>query len=232
MTMVLRVRSVRAVTPAARLLRLSLDDLGLVYRPGQALCLGRPGQPTRRPYAIANAPEEARASGYLEFLLGTRSDGRLGRHLSGLRRGIRLEASGPVGSSLLPRRLTTRHLVLVAGGTGIAPLRAIWRYALASGYRGRITVVYSARTPRHFAYLRELRRLVRENRVRLYATATRAAPRGWRGARGRLTQDQLRALVRDRSAWCVVCGPPGFVRDVVAHLRRLGIPRRQIRTGG
>ncbi len=211
-------------------MRLGLDGLRLGYRPGQALWLGRHGQPAAKPYAIANAPEEAAARGYLEFLLGTGPDGRLGPHLSGLRPGMRVAARGPVGSLAAPARLSAPHLLLVAGGTGIAPLRAIVQHALRTGYRGQITVVYSARTPRHFAYLRELRRLARLERLRLYTTVTREAPRGWRGGRGRLSLDRLRGLVQGPRPLCFVCGPPAFVRAMRDLLQRAGIPPRRIRT--
>ncbi len=232
MTLVLRVQRVTSATPSARLVRLSLDGAAFPYRAGQSVWLGRPGGEARKPYSIAIAPAQARARGYLEFLLKTKAGGRLGGPLSGLRRGALVEACGPVGALAAPARLTAPHLFLVAGGTGIAPLRAILQHALDTGYRGRVTVVYSARTPRHFAYLDELQRLARRGRIRLVLTATRAAPRTWRGERGRLTLDRLRALLDGRRVLCFVCGPRGFVRSVADRLARAGVPRHRIRTEG
>jgi ferredoxin-NADP reductase len=136
---------------------------------------------------------------------------------------------GPIGAFVLPDRLAAPHLLFIAGGAGIAPLRAMLWQALAQRARRRVTVVYSARSPRHFAYLAELRRLARARRITLVLLATREARAGWRGRRGRLDAAFLRSLVRSSSTWCFLCGPPGLVAGAASELRRLGIPARRIR---
>ena len=71
------------------------------------------------------------------------------------------------------------------------------RQAVETGLPGRLHLLYSARTPADFAYLPELRRLQRSGRLELALNTTREIPRGWRGERGRITQDQLSQLVED-----------------------------------
>jgi len=187
------------------------------------------GQAARKPYSIALAPAQARERGYLEFLIKTDGETPEGRELAALRRGARVEAHGPIGAFVLPDRPVEHHLLFIAGGAGIAPLRAMLWQVLARRSRLRVTVVYSARSPRHFAYLAELRRLATARRIELVLRATRRAPAGWRGDRGRPDTSLLRALIQSPATLCFLCGPPGLVAGAASRLRRIGIAAKRIR---
>ncbi len=227
----LRVRSLSRATPTSRIVRLDLRRVPFAYRAGQAVSLGLPGHDRRKPYSIAVAPEEAHARGCLEFLIKTTPEGRFGPQLAGLRPGSRVEVGAPFGSLVFPADAPREGRILfVAGGAGIAPLRALLHHALARGYRGRITVVYSARTPRHFAYAAELRRLAARKRIALCLTVSREAGARWAGRRGRIDEALLAPHVSAPATLCFVCGPTGLVAEVSSMLRRLGVPRRRIRT--
>jgi ferredoxin-NADP reductase len=210
-------------------IRLALGGVPFAYRAGQAVMLGVPGRPERKPYSLASAPEDARARGYLEFLVKTDGESGIGAELVALRRGARVVVEGPIGAFRFPARQRARRLLFVAGGTGIAPLRAMLHHALHEGYGGRIGLLYSARSPEHFAFAAELRRLARRRQIVLRMTATRSAPRGWRGERGRIVQRHLKSLVTDSSTLCFVCGPSALVAAVPRRLRRLGVAPRLIR---
>ena len=136
---------------------------------------------------------------------------------------------GPVGSFVFPARPHERHLLFVAGGTGIAPLRAMIRHALQAKHPGTLHLLYSARTPLDFAYLTELKRDARLGRLELVLTATREMPGGWRGERGRITSERLARLVETPETLCFVCGPVAMVDDVPRMLMALGIDRKRIR---
>jgi ferredoxin-NADP reductase len=94
---------------------------------------------------------------------------------------------------------------------------------------GNIRLLYSARTPGDFAYLPELRAMVRRGEIDLWLTATRQMTPRWRGARGRIVQAQLSPLVEDPATLCFVCGPTPMVADVPLILQGLGIDRSRIR---
>ena len=219
--------SIRRATPATRIVRLALEGARFPYTAGQAALLGAPGDPARYPYSIASAPEETEAHGWLEFLLKVEPDA-WGAHLAALRRGSRLVVEGPVGGFVFPPRPEERHFLFVAGGTGIAPLRSMICHAYQAGQRGRLHLLYSARTPRDFAYLAELRRYAREGRLELALTATREAD-GWRGEQGRITPARLAPLIETPETLCFVCGPAAMVDEVPRMLLDLGIERRRIR---
>jgi ferredoxin-NADP reductase len=186
------------------------------------------GQPERVPYSIASAPQETREHGALEFLLKRERDA-WGSHLAGLRTGAKVALQGPFGSFVFPDGPQERQFLFVAGGTGIAPLRSMICHALRACPDGRLHLLYSARTPLDFAYLRELRRFSREGRLELALTATREVPARWHGERGRITLDRLARLVETPETLCFVCGPAAMVEEVPRMLLTLGIGRERIR---
>ena len=227
--LVLRVSSVRKATPSSTIVSVGLDGAVFPYRAGPLASIGPPGGETRIPYSIASAPEETAADSTLQFLIKLDNHRRWGDRFEPLRRGTLLSVYGPTGTFVFPDEPLEQRFLFIAGGTGIAPLRSMIRHAILTGRAGRISLLYSARTPADFAYLAELRRMDREGQLHLSTTATREIPVRWRGARGRIVADQLAPLVEDPSTLCFVCGPAAMVSDVPPMLEALGIDRTRIR---
>jgi NAD(P)H-flavin reductase len=223
----LPIREVLPATPRARIVRLDLDGHTFDYAPGQAVLIAAHGHEKRRPYSIAAAPEDAKRDGWLELLVGVNAEGAAGPHLT-LEPGQLVDVDGPLGSFVFPPDPAETRFVLIAGGTGIAPLRAMLRRALHLPHRN-IGLFYSARTPDEFAFEGELRALAQAGEIELRQTATRAAGEGWSGARGRLDREALAELVHDPATLCFVCGPPALVDEIPKILADLGIPRERIR---
>jgi ferredoxin-NADP reductase len=223
----LPIRDVQVATPRARIVRLDLDGRTFDYDAGQAVLVAKHGHATRKPYSIASAPEDARRDRLLELLVGVEADGSAGDHLP-LDSGAAIDVEGPVGSFTFPAAPKERRFIFIAGGTGIAPLRAMLRHALLLPHRD-IGLFYSARTPQEFAFEREFRELAAGGDIELRQTVTRASEVEWTGARGRLTRAALEELVHDPATLCFICGPPALVSEMPAILKDLGIPRERIR---
>ena len=224
----LTVAAIRRATPLSRLVRLTLDQR-FDYEPGQSALIGLHGQPDRRHYSLATPPETAARDGALEFLVRTERDGAIGPHLDGIQRGARIDVEGPAGRFVLPSSFSERHCLFVAGGTGIAPIRAMLLRAAATPALA-LCLAYSARTSREFAFLPELNAMRRDGRLNMLLTATRDAPASWKYDRGRLNQGRLAALIATPETLCFVCGPPALVEDVPQALMKLGIDEGRIRT--
>jgi ferredoxin-NADP reductase len=222
------VRDIVRETPRAIVMRLDAADRRLAFSAGQAAMVGLAGRAWRKPYSIASSPEELQEDGALEFLIEVGPDGEARPNLDGVGPGSRVAVQGPVGGFVLPRRLP-RELLFVAGGTGIAPLRAMIASALARPKPPSIALIYSARTPGEFAFIGELRRLSRTGRIRLCMTVTREADTAWRGRRGRIQQAWVSAFARHRDPLCFVCGPEPFVMGLMGMLREAGVPGGRIR---
>lgn len=229
MPLTLPIRDVVPATPRSRIVRLDLEGQPFSYEPGQALLIADHGFARRKPYSIAAAPKDAARDGALELLIGVDADGSAGPHLT-LTPGQRVEVDGPIGRFTFPAEPAADSFVFIAGGTGIAPLRAMLHHALETTHR-RIGLFYSARTPGDFAYEDEWRRLAANGRIEFRQTVTRdeTSSSEWSGERGRIGRDALASLVHDPATLCFVCGPPALVNDVPRLLDELGVPRGQIR---
>ena len=221
----LPIREVLEATPRARIVRLDLGDRAFDYDAGQAVLIAPHGDPRRVPYSIASAPEDARRDRMLELLVGADpSESPCFVPIVG----ALVDVEGPLGAFTFPALPEVRRFLFIAGGTGIAPLRAMLRHALAASYDS-IGVFYSARTPDDFAYAAELRALAEAGRIELRQTITRSTTADWTGVRGRLTRDTLADLVHDTATLCFVCGPPSLVDEVPRLLEGMGIERTRIR---
>jgi ferredoxin-NADP reductase len=215
-------------TPRSMLVRLTLDG-EFRFLAGQAALVGTHGQPIRRPYSIAVGPDEAARDRSLEFLIGFGPDGGAWPHLPDLSPGTRVDIEGPLGSFVFPESPGDTDFLFVAGGTGIAPLRAMWHQALAGDPSWRIGVVYSARTPDEFAFDDELSALSAVGRLTYVRTATRHSGGSWDGGSGRIDRARLEAAIVSAQTLCFVCGPEPLVHDVPGMLREIGISPERIR---
>ena len=228
MRLTLPIREVIRATPRAAIVRLDLDGGRLDYAAGQAVLVGSHGGDVQRPYSISSAPEETAATGTIELLVGVGADGVAGPHLP-LTPGALADVEGPLGTFTFPADPIERRFVFVAGGTGIAPLRAMLRHALAIPH-GTVGLFYSARTPDDFAYEAELRALAARGDIELRQTITRGGDADWHGLRGRIDRAALAPFVHDPATLCFVCGPRALVEEVPKLLTELGIARERIRT--
>jgi ferredoxin-NADP reductase len=225
MLLTLPIRTLVSMTPRALVVRLDLRGAPFPYQAGQAVQVGRPGAADRRPYSLATAPWEAADRGELELLMG--HDGAENGsvpHMGRLAPGDRLEVEGPAGSFALPERTDARRFLFVAGGTGIAPLRAMLHDAMRRFAGAHLGLVYSARTADDFAYGGELRALAAAGRMTLWQTVTRDPGENWDGAQGRIARAHLAAMVHDPATLCFLCGPHTLVREASSVLAELGVP--------
>ena len=214
-------------TPTTRRIRVALDGISFSYRAGQAASLAAgAGIPT--PYSIASSPSETARLGWLEFLIKVDGSNRFGAIVTGLQANAVLDLTGPAGGFTLDCVADGRPILLIAGGTGIAPMRSIIREAIDSGREGALSLVYSSRTPEEFAYLRELKDLAAEGRLNLTLTLTGDA-QDWMHARGRTGITHLAELVMPETT-AFVCGPPAMVAELPAALTSLGISRDRVVT--
>ena len=221
----------RKATPTTRVIQVGLGGQPFEYTAGQAAWLGSGDKCELTPYSIASAPEDTARHGWLEFLVKVDGSTRFGACVSDLRRGAPITVTGPAGSFVFPAQTVQRNFLFVGGGTGIAPLRSMIHHAIEQPVPGRFALLYSARVPAEFAFVKEFRALARQKKLELALTLTGNAER-WRHGRGRANAELLRPLLGDMPPLCFLCGPTAMVSEVAATLEALGVPPDGIKTEG
>ena len=222
--LVARIASVKPATPSTRIVSVDLGTQRFVFEAGQAALIGLANRAERVPYSIASAPIDTAATRLLDFLIKIEPSGRWGHQFDTLDAGAALGVQGPFGLFTLPSQPPEERFLFIAGGTGIAPIRAMIRQALLAGPTRPMRLLYSAKTTDDFAYLDELSEMSTRDGLELLLHVTRNAP----GA-GRIGRAQLAPLVDGAPSLCFVCGPASMVDDVPKMLVELGIDRHRIR---
>jgi NAD(P)H-flavin reductase/hemoglobin-like flavoprotein len=195
------------------------------FQPGQYATIEtdhRPGE--WRHYSIANAP---RADGSLEFHIRARGGGWLSSAL--VRRlgvGDRLRLSSPMGSMTLDPA-SGREVVCVAGGTGLAPMKALVEELTRRNSTQWVHVFVGARDRDDLYDLPALQRLSVRYPWLSLVPACSSDP-GYAGERGRINE-----VLERYGPWqehdFFVCGPTAMVRATLETLEKLSVPAGRIR---
>jgi predicted ferric reductase len=215
---------VERVTPEARstvsihLCGRALRDLEA--RPGQFFLwrfLTRDGWWQAHPFSLSAAASPR------ELRITVKDVGDHTRALQHLKPGTQVFAEGPYGTFTAERRRRPRVL-LIAGGIGITPLRALLD-ELGGDARG-VTLVYRVIGHEDVAFARELDRLATDGKLELHILSGSDIGDDQTDQLGVPALARLVPDLRRRDVF--VCGPPGLIDAVCPRLRRLGVPRRQI----
>jgi ferredoxin-NADP reductase len=215
-------------TPRVRTLVLSLPGWP-GHRAGQHLDVrltAEDGYRAERSYSVASAPGEGVA-----ITVERLDDGEVSPYLtSEVRAGDSFEVRGPIGGYFIWEPSVGGPLTLLAGGSGVVPLRAMLRYRASSGSLVPVRLLYSARSWDDVIYRAELAAFTDGVDVRY--TLTRKQPQGWTGYARRVDEQMLAEVAwpADRSPLAYVCGPTSFVEAASAALVRLGYPAQRVRT--
>jgi ferredoxin-NADP reductase len=215
-------------TPRVRTIVLDVPDWP-GHRAGQHLDVrltAEDGYRAEREYSIASAPGEPVA-----ITVERLEDGEVSPYLTEeLRAGDGLEMRGPIGGYFVWDGDDGAPLLLLAGGSGVVPLRAMLRHRQRSGTQLPARLLYSARTLDDVIYRRELD--VVGDGVQVVYTLTREQPPGWSGYARRVDTELLTEV-----AWspedeprAFVCGPTSFVETVARSLVELGYPPARVKT--
>jgi len=186
------------------------------------------GYQAERSYSIASAPNGTR----LDLTVVRIADGEVSPYLADeLKPGDRIELRGPVGGYFVWEPPQGGPLLLVAGGSGIAPLMAMIRLRAAAGSDVDTRLLFSSRGWDDIIYRDELERL-NGNGLTVVHTLTSSQPPDWTGY-ARLVDAEMLAEVGPSPAErprVYVCGPTPFAEAVTEALVHLGHDPQGIKT--
>jgi len=184
------------------------------------------GYSAERSYSIASAPGEPPA-----VTVERLENGEVSPYLTDeLRAGDQLELRGPIGGYFVWEPADDSPLMLIAGGSGVVPLRSMLRHRLRTGSDVPARLLYSSRTLPDVIYRGELDHY--GDGARVIYTLTRSQPPGWTGYSGRVNAATLAetAWPASQHPLAFVCGPTRFVETVAENLIALGYPPDRVKT--
>ena len=219
-------RVVEGVTETARTKSIALDAADwpghLAGQHVDVRLTAEDGYQAQRSYSIASAPEDE----HLVITVQRLDDGEVSPYLTEtLVPGDELELRGPIGGYFVWQEALGGPVLLVAGGSGVVPLRAILRHHRATASEIPARLLYSARTSGDLIYRDELAH------YDTVVTLTNEEPQEWSGRTGRIDSAFL-----TETAWppaerplVYICGPTGFVEAIADGLVTLGHDPSRIR---
>lgn len=217
-----RVTGIEDVAPDVRRLWLRLPaGTRLAFLAGQYLdILLRGGR--RRSFSLANAPhDDERLELHVRHLPGGAFSGHV---FEGMREGALLRFEGPLGNFYL-RDESPRPMIMVAGGTGFAPIKGIIEHALHTGVTRPVHLYRGARA-RQDLYLDALPQRWAAEHDHVHYTPVLSEPQAaddWQGATG-FVHEQVLADHPDLSGFDVyMSGPPPMIEAAKRDFARAGL---------
>jgi glycine betaine catabolism B len=200
------------------------------FKTGQFITTYFPDTPGyKRAYSLSSC---ALDRGFFEVTV--KRDGKMGtRMVDWVKPGDKLGVLPPTGR-FLPVYEPNKHLICIAGGSGVTPFRGFVREATRRKLETKITVLYSVRTTNDIIFNEEFRQLEQENpNFNFYVTCTRLVPEDpWTGRRGRINAEWVKEHVHDLpNTVFYACGPNELVEATEALvLEELKVPKEQMKT--
>jgi ferredoxin-NADP reductase/ferredoxin len=201
----------------------------LRYRAGQYANLRFAGLDRPRSYSFASAPAPDGPTELRFFIRRAPGGGFTEWLFAEDRTGAVLQISSALGAFGLED--TTAPMLLVAGGSGLAPILALLEAALAQSVVRDAFVFFGARTREDLYCASELEALRAAWRGRFEFTAALSAEpdqSDWAGRRGPITEFLSEAPTDFTQAEAYLCGPPPMVDAALARVLELGVERRRV----
>jgi len=211
--------TVSRVTPlgdAAWELVLDLPAGAPAFLPGQYVNIDVPGTDQHRAYSFSSAPGDSRAS----FLIKRVPDGLMSSWLAGARAGESLRLAGPLGSFYL--RAADRPLLLLAGGTGLAPFLSMLEVLARRDPSQRVHLIYGVTRDQDLVLLERLEDFAQRMPGFSFTTCV-ADPASRHERLGYVTQHMAEDALHGGDVDVYLCGPPPMVDAVQKHFKAAGI---------
>lgn len=192
------------------------------FRPGQFVMLEVPGF-GEVPISISSSSNNTE---YIELCV--RKAGRTTSVLHQAQKGAKLGIRGPFGTSFPMEEMMGSSILLVAGGLGLAPLRApvYWVTEHRDKYKD-VHVLYGAKDPEQMLFTYQYDEWKKVNNINLL-TIVEKQGKGWNGRTGLITELFKEVSIKPDNTYAIVCGPPVMFNFVCNYLDGLGIPMNRM----
>ena len=196
------------------------------FIPGQYVMFGfLDGEESSRSkaYSISSSPLH---QGYVEVTV--KREGPFSSRITKLKVGDKVKIRGPIGHFVFKEEYK-QDIIMIAGGTGIAPFRSMLQYIKEKGLPNKVTLLYGTKIPEDIIYKDELQTYNRN--ITVAVTLSRVQEHhDWHGRKGRITGEMVQEYVDDfKNTLFYICGPDAMVHDMMKALREKGAGIRQIK---
>jgi benzoate/toluate 1,2-dioxygenase reductase subunit len=191
-------------------------DQAPVFLPGQYVNIGVPGSGQTRAYSFSSPPGALHASFLIKHVPGGLMSGWLER----AQPGETVTMTGPLGSFYL--RDVARPLLLLAGGTGLAPFLSMLEVLVARGETRPIHLIYGVTRDQDLVMVDTLEAFAQRLPAFTYLTCV-ADPQTTHPQKGYVTQHMASDVLHDGAVDVYLCGPPPMVDAVRQHFKRQGV---------
>jgi len=183
------------------------------------------GYRAQRSYSIASAPAE---TGHIEVAIEKLDDGEVSPFFHDVVEvGDEIELSEPIGGHFVWRPEDGGPVLLIGGGSGIAPFMSMARQRALSGSPAAMLLLFSGRTRDDLLFSDELATLrARGDGFDVISTLTREAQPPPGVLRGRIDGAAIEAALarlREKPRRVYVCGSNPFVENATGHAIDAGV---------
>ncbi|MBI4090765.1 MAG: FAD-dependent oxidoreductase [Candidatus Komeilibacteria bacterium] len=195
-------------------------ETSVSFKTGQAMRWNLPGLKIGRLFSVACAGGENMHE--LRFTIRIFEDGKFTSHLRGLKVGDSIELSGPYGNFIFED--TRMHDVgLIAGGSGISVLRAIYCNVLEKDTKHKVHLVFSVLNIDEVIYKDELAELAKKYPNFTYTIVVTKPHPSWQGHTGFVTKGIFDQEFKDYKEEFYICGPQAFIDCSEGLLHEAGV---------
>jgi benzoate/toluate 1,2-dioxygenase reductase subunit len=212
------VVSVVPVSDSTFVLTLELDTPASIdFLPGQYVNLEVPGTSQHRAYSFSSAPGARQATFLIRNIPGGVMSGWLDQTAAP---GARIGLVGPYGSFFL--RQTRRPVVMLAGGTGLAPLLSMLEALAEQGVQHSVHLIYGVTRDGDLVEIPRLERLSRRLPTLTWSTCV-ADPQSAHPLKGYVTEHLAEHHLNAGDCDVYLCGPPAMVEAVRQFFQTKGL---------
>jgi len=188
------------------------------FLPGQFVMVEVPGY-GEVPISISSSTSN---KGYLELCI--RKAGTVTNALHRAQRGAKVGLRGPFGTHFPLQRMKGQSVLLIAGGLGLAPLRAPIYYVTENRAEYKdVHILYGTKSPDQllFDYQYESWRRIDDVNIQIIVENPNSS---WDGPVGLITELLDDVEVDPHATYAIVCGPPVMFKFICGRLSQMGIP--------
>ncbi|MFH0802113.1 MAG: FAD/NAD(P)-binding protein [bacterium] len=192
------------------------------FQPGQFVMLEVPGY-GEVPISISSSPTNR---GFIELCI--RKAGVVTGLLHRAQRGARVGIRGPFGTYFPLEKMKGHDILLIAGGLGLAPLRApIFCVAEDRPDYRNVHILYGTRSPDQLLFNYQYEQWSRIDGVNLQIIVEKP-DKDWKGEVGLITKLLENVKVEPKMTFAIVCGPPIMFKFVCGKLNAMGVPMHRM----